>query len=73
MGATRTSLVAYLLPVVGIISGALVLDEKVDARVILGTALVIGGVALVNSRFGERRLFGRANAGLQNTEGAPKS
>jgi hypothetical protein len=29
----------------------------------LGTALVIGGVALVNSRFGSRRLYGRANAG----------
>jgi drug/metabolite transporter (DMT)-like permease len=58
-GATRTSLVAYLLPVVGIIAGALMFQETVDARVVLGTALVIGGVALVNSRFGQRRLFGR--------------
>lgn len=60
MGATRTSLVAYLLPVVGIIAGALVLQETVDARVILGTGFVIGGVALVNSRFGQRRVYGRA-------------
>jgi drug/metabolite transporter (DMT)-like permease len=58
-GATRTSLVAYLLPVVGIVAGALVLDEVIDLGVVAGTALVIGGVALVNSRYGQRRLFGR--------------
>jgi drug/metabolite transporter (DMT)-like permease len=58
-GATRTSMVAYLLPIVGIVAGALVLDEVVDGGVLAGTALVIGGVALVNSRFGQRRIFGR--------------
>jgi drug/metabolite transporter (DMT)-like permease len=58
-GATRTTLVAYLLPVVGIVLGYLVLDETVDARIIIGTALVIAGIGLVNSRFGRRRLFGR--------------
>jgi drug/metabolite transporter (DMT)-like permease len=49
-GATRTSLVAYLLPVVGIILGAAVLHEHVDLRTIGGTALVIAGIALVNAR-----------------------
>jgi drug/metabolite transporter (DMT)-like permease len=49
-GATRTSLVAYLLPVFGIILGAAVLHERVDGRTILGTALVIGGIAMVNAR-----------------------
>jgi drug/metabolite transporter (DMT)-like permease len=58
-GATRTTLVAYLLPVVGIVLGYLVLAEPIDGRIILGTALVIAGVGLVNSRFGKRRLFGR--------------
>ena len=58
-GATRTTLVAYLIPVVGIILGYLVLQEPVDARIIIGTALVIAGVGLVNSRFGRRRVFGR--------------
>jgi drug/metabolite transporter (DMT)-like permease len=61
-GATRTSLVAYLLPVFGIVLGALVLNEPIDARLLLGTALVIGGIALVNARFGSRPLFGRAAA-----------
>ena len=49
-GATRTSLVAYLLPVVGIVLGVLVLREPVDLRLIAGTALVIGGIAIVNAR-----------------------
>lgn len=59
-GATRTALVAYLLPVVGIVLGVLVLSEQVDARILAGTGLVIGGVALVNSRYGRRPLFGPA-------------
>jgi len=58
-GATRTTLVSYLLPVVGITLGYLVLDEPIDGRLILGTALIIAGVFFVNSKFGRRRVFGR--------------
>jgi drug/metabolite transporter (DMT)-like permease len=58
-GATRTSLVAYLLPVFGIVLGAVVLSEEVDAGLVVGTALVIGGIALVNARWGSRPLFGQ--------------
>ncbi len=58
-GATRTALVAYLLPVVGIILGVLVLQEAISLPMLLGTALIIGGIALANSRFGQRRLIGR--------------
>lgn len=64
-GATRTSMVAYLLPVFGITLGALVLSEPVDARLIIGTALVIGGVALVNSKYGSRPLFQRGPANAE--------
>jgi drug/metabolite transporter (DMT)-like permease len=76
IGATRTSLVAYLLPVVGIVSGALMFNEAVDIRLIAGTLLVLAGVALVNSHRGERRLFGRAapkteSAGVPNDGPAP--
>ena len=60
-GATRTTLVAYLIPVVGIALGFLVLQEPLDARILLGTGLVIAGIGLVNSRFGRRRLFGRTS------------
>lgn len=58
-GSTRSSMVAYLLPIVGIVGGFLVLGETVDARLLAGTALVIGGIGLVNSRFGTRKLLGR--------------
>ena len=58
-GATRTALVAYLLPVVGIILGVLVLEEAVSLPMLAGTALIIGGIALANSRYGHRRLMGR--------------
>jgi len=60
-GATRTALVAYLLPVVGIALGVLA-REEVTLNRLAGTGLIIAGVALVNSRFGTRRLFGRAPA-----------
>lgn len=58
-GATRTTMVAYVIPVVGIVLGYLVLSEPIDGRLLVGTALVIAGVGLVHSRFGQRRLFGR--------------
>ena len=56
-GATRTSMVAYVLPVVGIVLGFLVRNEPIDVTLIGGTALVIAGVALVNGRWGRRLLF----------------
>lgn len=70
-GSTRTSLVAYLLPIVGIVLGYLVLDETIDARIGLGTALIIGGVGLVNSRRGSRRLYGRQPAVAGPVGGRP--
>jgi drug/metabolite transporter (DMT)-like permease len=59
-GATRTSLVAYVMPVVGIVLGVLVANEAIDLRIVAGTLLVIGGIALVNSRIGRRELFVRS-------------
>ncbi|HUQ44378.1 MAG TPA: DMT family transporter [Candidatus Limnocylindria bacterium] len=62
IGATRTSILAYFLPIVGIISGALMFGETIDGVVLIGTLLVIGGIALVNAKFGQRQLFGRQPA-----------
>lgn len=59
-GAVRTTLVAYVIPVVGIALGWIVLGEPVDARLLIGSGLVIAGVALVNSRYGRRLIFERA-------------
>jgi drug/metabolite transporter (DMT)-like permease len=58
-GATRTAMIAYLLPVVGVVLGVLVRSEQVTLPVLAGMALIIGGVALANSRYGQRRLWGR--------------
>ena len=69
IGATRTSILAYFLPIVGIVSGAIMFGETIDLYVVIGTAMVIGGVALVNSRMGERRIFGRRPA--SSTSGEP--
>jgi drug/metabolite transporter (DMT)-like permease len=73
IGATRTSLVAYLLPVVGIVSGALMFGEQVDLRLVAGTILVLAGVALVNSHRGERRLFGRAAPAARPAAGSTRA
>jgi drug/metabolite transporter (DMT)-like permease len=48
--ATRTSLVAYLIPVFGLLLGAGVLGERVDTGLLVGTALIVAGIALVNLR-----------------------
>jgi drug/metabolite transporter (DMT)-like permease len=47
-GATRTALVAYLLPVFGIAMGTL-RGEAVTVERVAGTVLIIAGVALVSS------------------------
>jgi len=47
-GAARTSLVAYLLPIWGIALGFIVLDEPLHTSLLVGTALVIAGIAVVN-------------------------
>jgi drug/metabolite transporter (DMT)-like permease len=60
-GATRTSLVAYLLPVFGIVLGTFI-GEAITLNRIAGTVLIIAGVALVNSSRGTRRLFGPARS-----------
>ena len=50
-GATRTSMVAYLLPVFGIVLGALVLEEPLTPALVIGTALVVAGIGIVNARW----------------------
>jgi drug/metabolite transporter (DMT)-like permease len=62
-GATRTTAVAYVLPVIGIVLGVLFANETVDLRVVAGTILIIGGVVLVNGRIRRRWLSGRSRGG----------
>ncbi len=48
--ATKMSLIAYTAPVVAVSVGALVFDEPLTWRILCGSALVIGGVALAMHR-----------------------
>ena len=61
-GATRLTMVSYVIPVIGIALGFAVLDETIDGRVIIGTIAVLAGIAIVNGRYGRRRLFERRRA-----------
>jgi len=45
--------------VFGIVLGAAVLAEPIDARTVVGTAPVLAGIGLVNGRCGRRVLFAR--------------
>jgi drug/metabolite transporter (DMT)-like permease len=48
LGAARTSMVAYVLPVIGLLLGALFLAEPLDMRLLFGALLIIGSIAIVN-------------------------
>lgn len=46
-GATRTSLVTYVFPVIGLILGVVFLEERVDWHLALGSLLVVAGIIVV--------------------------
>lgn len=52
VGPTRTMLVSYIFPVVGVLLGIIFMNEPANWRIFIGSVLVISGVAIVNSKFG---------------------
>lgn len=54
MPLAKLALIAYLIPVVAIAVGIAAFDEPLTARVLIGAALVVGGVA-VAGQLGQRR------------------
>jgi drug/metabolite transporter (DMT)-like permease len=54
-GATTTSTVTYLLPIVAVILGAIILSEPITWNLFAGTAIVLAGVALSERRFARSR------------------
>jgi len=56
LGATMAAMVTYLFPVVGVGIGVVLLGERLDARLALGTLLVLIGIAVVSLRFDPRAL-----------------
>lgn len=51
IGATVSTMVTYMFPVVGVTLGVVVLGESLDARLLLGTGLVVLGVTIVGLRY----------------------
>jgi drug/metabolite transporter (DMT)-like permease len=51
LGATIASMVTYMFPVVGVALGVAALGERMDARLILGTGLVLVGIVVVTLRY----------------------
>lgn len=50
LGATRTSTVTYLIPVVAVTLGVVVLGEPLTPAMVVGTVVVVIGVAMVQRR-----------------------
>ena len=51
LGAARTSMIAYILPAVGLGLGAIFLGEQVDVRLLIGALMIVGSIAIVNLTF----------------------
>ncbi|HET7489858.1 MAG TPA: EamA family transporter [Acidimicrobiales bacterium] len=50
VGSTKASLVTYLVPIVAVTVGVVFLDEPFHASLVVGGALVVAGMALVQGR-----------------------
>lgn len=48
LGVTRSSMIAYLIPLVSLLLGTIFLDEVIDARVVLATGMILGSLAIAN-------------------------
>ena len=48
IGPTRTTMVTYTFPVVGVALGVVFLSETLDINLVLGAALVVGSIVIVN-------------------------
>jgi drug/metabolite transporter (DMT)-like permease len=50
VGSTRTTLVTYLFPVVGVAAGVIFLGEQLDWYLAVGSVMVLAGIVIVNRR-----------------------
>lgn len=48
LGAARTSMVTYVIPVIGLALGVIGLGEDLDARLIVGAAMILASIGVVN-------------------------
>jgi drug/metabolite transporter (DMT)-like permease len=64
-GATRTTLVTYVIPIVAVSLGFLLLGERLQLLELLGAVLIIAGVVLVNGSIGRQSV-------VRSTREAPR-
>ncbi|HEU5012418.1 MAG TPA: DMT family transporter [Roseiflexaceae bacterium] len=63
LGATRSSMVSYLLPPIALVYGALILDETITRDAVVGLLFVLVGIMLANGVVTPRLFMPRAAAG----------
>ena len=51
LGATLATMVTYIFPIVGVAIGVLLLNERMDVRLAIGTSLVLVGIVVVGLRY----------------------
>ncbi len=49
-GATAAAMTAYVIPVVATVGGALFLDERITLVMLIGMALIVLGIAIINQQ-----------------------
>jgi len=64
IGAGKAALYVYLIPVFGILSGWLLIDEKLGWSLLISFLLIVGGVALAQSEKGDEA----GTSGLDNAD-----
>lgn len=50
VGPTRSTLVTYVFPLVGVVLGVIFLNERLDWNLLVGGSMVVGSIAVVNAR-----------------------
>ena len=50
VGPTRTTLVTYVFPLVGVILGVVFLNELLDWHLLVGSILIVGSILVINTR-----------------------
>lgn len=50
VGPSRTSMVTYMFPLVGVLLGIIFLDEKMSWQLVTGGILILAGIYMVNSK-----------------------
>jgi drug/metabolite transporter (DMT)-like permease len=71
VGATRTTTVTYVLPVVGLALGVVFLDESLTWLLAAGTGMIVAGIWLVNTNWRPAFARQRPEAAHEPGESAP--